>query len=307
VGQPAVGDANTGAFALSAGFWPDRAAILAFAFTPATGVALATVVTSNIITVTGLVSAAPISIATGSYAINGGPYTTAPGTVNNGDTVTVRQTSSSSYSTATVATLTIAGVSSGFSATTQSPGPSVLTITGPGGGSGTASATLVPAAGQPATCGFSPGSQFIPLVGAPRSPPAGSAPAGVIFPHGLFDFTVVGCAAGGSVTITVSYPQLLPTGVQYWKYGPTAANPAPHWYVIPATFNANTATFTLSDGGLGDDDLAANGTIVDQGGPGVPPAPAPGAIQQVPTLSEWGVVLMTLLMGLFGVLGMRRR
>ena len=29
-------------------------------------------------------------------------------------------------------------------------------------------------------------------------------------------------------------------------------------------------TIALTDGGLGDDDLAADGTIVDQGGPGVP-------------------------------------
>jgi hypothetical protein len=51
-------------------------------------------------------------------------------------------------------------------------------------------------------------------------------------------------------------------------------------------------TFTLNDGGLGDDDLAANGTIVDQGGPGLPATP--GAPRRVPTLSEWAMILLGL-------------
>jgi hypothetical protein len=34
----------------------------------------------------------------------------------------------------------------------------------------------------------------------------------------------------------------------------------------------NVITITLVDGGLGDDDLTANGVIVDQGGPGNPPS-----------------------------------
>jgi hypothetical protein len=32
----------------------------------------------------------------------------------------------------------------------------------------------------------------------------------------------------------------------------------------------NVITITLTDGGLGDDDLSGNGIIVDQGGPGNP-------------------------------------
>ena len=51
-------------------------------------------------------------------------------------------------------------------------------------------------------------------------------------------------------------------------------------------------------GGLGDDDLAANGVIVDQGGPGVPQA------TDIPTLSAWGLLLLSVLLGLLG--GRRR-
>ena len=89
-----------------------------FAFTPQTNVALNTVITSNSITVSGINMAAPISITGGTYSINGGPYTSASGTVNNGSRVTVLLTSSGSYSTTTSATLTIGGVSDTFSVTT---------------------------------------------------------------------------------------------------------------------------------------------------------------------------------------------
>jgi hypothetical protein len=91
-----------------------------FTFTAQTGVALNTTITSNTITVSGINAAASITITGGTYSINGGAYTSATGTVNNGNTVTVRQTSSGSYSSTTNATLTIGGVSGTFSVTTQS-------------------------------------------------------------------------------------------------------------------------------------------------------------------------------------------
>jgi N-acetylneuraminic acid mutarotase len=90
-----------------------------FTFTDQTGVALNTTVTSNTITVSGINAAASISITGGTYAVNGLPYTSASGKVSNGDTVTVRMTSSGSYSTLANATLTIGGVSDIFSVTTQ--------------------------------------------------------------------------------------------------------------------------------------------------------------------------------------------
>ena len=91
----------------------------AFHFTDQTGVALSTLTTSSAITVAGINTAADISIVGGTYAINGGGYTSASGTVNAGNTVTVQQTSSASYSTTTDAILTIGGVSDTFSVTTE--------------------------------------------------------------------------------------------------------------------------------------------------------------------------------------------
>jgi len=103
-----------------------------FKFTAKTKADLNTVYTSNTITVSGIDTAAPISIVGGTYSIKGGPYTSAPGTVMNGNTVNVRQTSAGSCSTKTDATLTIGGVSATFSVTTAPPDtePKKFALTG---------------------------------------------------------------------------------------------------------------------------------------------------------------------------------
>lgn len=93
----------------------------AFSFTAANGVALSTQQTSNTITVAGINTGAAISITGGEYQIGSGAFTSAAGTVNNGDTVTVRHTSSAAFSTATTTTLTIGGVSANYVSTTVAP------------------------------------------------------------------------------------------------------------------------------------------------------------------------------------------
>ena len=159
-------------------------------------------------------------------------------------------------------------------------------------GTGTMTASFT---GGGTGCGYTV-SQFIPLTGHAASPPAGSAPPGVSFPEGLFDFIVSGCTPGSTLHFTITYPQLLPPGTQYWKYGPTSTNTTPHWYVLPAVISGNVITFSITDGGLGDDDfmLGPNGTIVDQSGPGA-------GITPVPVLGEWMLVLLALLLVGLGV------
>ena len=90
-----------------------------FTFTDQTNVALNTVITSNAITVSGINIAAPISILSGTYSINGGAYKSTSGTVVNGNTVRVKKTSAGTYSTTKSATLTIGGVSDTFNVTTR--------------------------------------------------------------------------------------------------------------------------------------------------------------------------------------------
>ncbi len=89
-----------------------------FSFTAQTGVELSTVVESNAITVTDINKSVDISVTGGEYSIAGGAYTGAAGTVTEGQSVTIRLTSSDSYSTQTSATLTIGGVAGTFSVTT---------------------------------------------------------------------------------------------------------------------------------------------------------------------------------------------
>jgi hypothetical protein len=107
--------------------------------------------------------------------------------------------------------------------------------------------------------------------------PSEGKPA-LLFPHGLFEFDITGLTPGESVTLTVTLPSAVPTTASYWKYGPTPSDSNPHWYQIPLGDNDgdNVITITLRDGGLGDDDLSANGIIVDQGGPGWPGPSGPG-------------------------------
>jgi len=387
-----------------------------FSFTPQVGVALSTVATSNTITVSGINAAAPISIVGGSYSINGGAYTAAAGSVNNGNTVTLQQTSSASYSALTTATLTIGGVTGAFNVTTlASPvaTPPVLaaafgatsialngktsltfTITNPnaaialtgvaftdtlppglavatptnltgscGGGAiaaaqgavlvtlagaaipaagscqfsvdvtatalgldtnvtgnvtsanggtgnaatavlgvaqlmfsgptatgtGTATATMSTANGGPA-CGFT-GGGFVPVASVPSAPPGG-----VSFPQGLVALQIGNCAMTGiSVTVTLTFPQSLPPGTVYWKYGPAAKGAVPSWYMLPgANVAGNQITFTLTDGQQGDDDWSVNGALADPGGAGVSAAPPPPAqAAPIPVLSSFTSLMVT--------------
>ena len=182
---------------------------------------------------------------------------------------------------------------SGPASTTVSVTPVLTSYIAPTAtGTGTATASV---SGGGAGCGFT---------GTPQFVLPSNTPAGVTFPHGLLDFTLGGCTPGSTATLTITYPGAVPAGTHYWKYGPTpggGVNSTPHWYTIPANISGNTISFSITDGGLGDDDLAVNGTIVDQGGPGVPVPPS------IPTLSEWGLILLAGMLGLLGLAQVRLR
>lgn len=91
----------------------------AFTFTDQTSVALNTTITSAAITVSGINSPSPITVSNGTYDINGsGSFTSSAGTVNNGDTVRARHTSSALNSTPVNTQITIGGVSDTFTSTT---------------------------------------------------------------------------------------------------------------------------------------------------------------------------------------------
>ncbi|KQM79561.1 choice-of-anchor U domain-containing protein [Xylophilus sp. Leaf220] len=169
---------------------------------------------------------------------------------------------------------------------------------------GTGMVTAVSTGGG-ATCGFDPSAtQFLPASGA------GTPPGAVALPHGLFAFALVGCTPGSVVTISTTWPDL--NGITgYLKYGPTPDTGAGQnaWYAPSnVQVNGNTITYTVQDGGLGDDDLAADGRIVDPGGPVVqaPVAPGPRSPASIPTLSPFVLGLLSLAMVALAATGARR-
>ena len=108
----------------------------AFSFVALNNVDPSTLQVSNAITVTGTNVPTTVSVSSGAqYSINGGPYTSAPGVVSPGALVTVRVTSSSSYSTPVEVVLTIGGVNATFTVTTG-PQPQLQNVTVTSGGGG---------------------------------------------------------------------------------------------------------------------------------------------------------------------------
>lgn len=106
--------------------YPDGDAIPnSFAFAPQTGVALNTLTTSAGITISGLGIASCISVAGGAYSINNSnTWLTSAGAIYNNDSVRVRHTSSGVTGQSVTTTLTIGGISAGFTSTSTS---SILT------------------------------------------------------------------------------------------------------------------------------------------------------------------------------------
>jgi predicted outer membrane repeat protein len=162
------------------------------------------------------------------------------------------------------------------------------------GTGGTGSATFT---GGGPTCRFDTSATgFVP---APAQLPAGQT-----LPQGMFGFKLIGCDAS-TVTLRVTWPQ--PIG-GYVKHGKAAGTDTDDSYFAPANLHisGHTATFTVQDGQLGDDDWTVNGEIVDPTGPLAAPTGAGGA-HAIPTLSAWGALLLSLLLGLAGWRGFQAK
>ncbi|WOO31815.1 IPTL-CTERM sorting domain-containing protein [Diaphorobacter limosus] len=112
---------------------------------------------------------------------------------------------------------------------------------------------------------------------------------------------------GTGAIVVLTCLQLLPAGTVYYKYGKMAGNPTAHWYPFAgATISGSTITLTLTDGADGDDDLQQNSAITDPGGP-VMPMGVPVGAASIPTLSEWALLLLSTLTGLFALAWLRGR
>lgn len=121
----------------------------------------------------------------------------------------------------------------------------------------------------------------------------GTPPVGMSFVHGVVSFTATPCTNGSRVTVTLTYPSPVPAGAVLYKYGRTRSSPTtPVYTPVVATLTGNTLTYTIEDGGVGDDDLTVNGQIVDPVGLAVPLSGAAG-LAAVPSLSEWGLLSLS--------------
>lgn len=91
----------------------------AFSFDAARGVPLNIPVQSNAVTISGITRTVPVRISNGTYSINGQAYTADVSAARPGDTIKVRVSSSTDYSTPVTATLKVGTVSADFVVTTQ--------------------------------------------------------------------------------------------------------------------------------------------------------------------------------------------
>lgn len=191
-------------------------------------------------------------------------------------TLAANQAGDAAYDAAAQATQTVAidGIKT-FSGTT---------VPGTGGAAGPASASFT---GGGAACSFDAvNTGFVAGV----APPVGQS-----LPQGMFRFRLTACDPGSTVTMTVTWPQAMS---DYGKYGPaTVGATSDSWFTPPGLdVTGNTATFTITDGGVGDSDAAA-GVIAD------PTGPLAASAAPVPALGEWAMLMVA---GLLGALGLRR-
>lgn len=89
-------------------------------------------------------------------------------------------------------------------------------------------------------------------------------PASVTFTDGLVDYTITGLANGATATVVIAFPTSIPTNAVLYKVN-AAGNT---WTLVNASTytiaaDRKTVTLTITDGGTGDADGVANGSIHD--------------------------------------------
>ena len=131
------------------------------------------------------------------------------------------------------------------------------------------------------------------------NPSPSTAPEGS-FPLGFFSFTVEGLEPGGLFETTL----IVPEGVDvtgFMRYGPTEDATAPHWYdfwydgLTGAIIEPGMIRLIYVDGARGDDDLQANGILVDDGAPILRSNQTPVALSDAVTTDEDTPVIIRVL------------
>jgi hypothetical protein len=156
-----------------------------------------------------------------------------------------------------------------------------------------------------------PESTHVTAAAVPNPSPE-DTPVEAVFPVGFVELHVEGITPGSAAAVEVLLALTAETN-SYWKYGPTPANPAPHWYEFlydgstGVEFTPTGFTIHYVDGQRGDDDLTADGDIADPGAPAIVADATDQATRLIPACGEGacgagllGYVPLTLL-GLTGL------
>ena len=123
-------------------------------------------------------------------------------------------------------------------------------------------------------------------------------------PYGGLKLKLTGCNSGETVQVSTTWPNM--AGLTFQKYGPTPTSSGASIYYTPNGMSVagNTVTYSITDNGLGDDTFTgADGVITDPAVPVSFVATAAG----IPTLSEWGLIVLSGLLALGTLVVMRRR
>lgn len=152
------------------------------------------------------------------------------------------------------------------------------------------SQALTPSPGGPVHASMTGGSV---VSGSARFVPAPSTGSNVEFPYGVFTFSATS-QPGGTVTVTLTFPEPLPVGTKIMKQIDGA------WidWTSRSTLVGRVLTFSITDGAYGDTNPAA-GLISDPIGPALPATVGPGpgpAPNPIPTLTELAQIMMMLAM-----------
>ncbi len=147
-----------------------------------------------------------------------------------------------------------------------------------------------------------PPGQQIARVESTKNPAPDSFPQTLGAPAGFLAFEVQGITSGASTVVTIDLPDGV-TATDYLKFGPTPENLVSHWYSFAwdgttgAQFQGGRILLHLTDGLRGDDDLLANGTIVDPGAPVLTQNALPVAPDRAETMDEDTALSLDLLAG----------
>ncbi|WP_435751514.1 beta strand repeat-containing protein [Thauera sp. AutoDN2] len=231
----------------------------------------------------------------GGAAITGYTVTSSPGgltATGAASPITVTGLANGTTYTFTVAATNSVGTGAASTASAAvTAGVTTATGTVPGM-TGTAVASI---SGGGPSCSFDPSTAFV----IPASTPVGRS-----LPNGGFEFLATGCA--GSVTISITYPEPLPVGVQFWKFGPaTVGAPTSTWFQWSgATLSTDrrTVSYTLTDNGVGDADSAV-GRIYD---PFAPAMGGAGTVTSIPVDNPWALASVSALLGWLGLRNRRK-